>query len=205
MSIRAIILDFGGVLIHSHDERYRRAWETRLGLAPGELAERVFFNPVAEAATVGLATERQVWQHVCQGLGLDEATCAQLEADFWRGDAINYSLIHFVHRLRPRYKTAVLSNAWPMLRYYLSEVFRISYAFDTIVVSAEEGLAKPDPRIYHRALDRLGVRPAEAVFVDDMPANIAAARACGMHGIEYHNLDQVLAELEEILNHDHHR
>ncbi len=200
MSIRAIILDFGGVLIHSYDERYRQAWEARLGLAPGELAQRVFYNPVAEAAVVGLATERQVWQHVCGQLGLDEATCAQLESDFWRGDSINHALIQYVHQLRPRYKTAILSNAWPMLRYYLNEVFRISYAFDTIIVSAEEGLAKPDPRIYERAVARLGVRPEEAVFVDDLEENIAAARACGLHGIRYQTLEQVLDELATLLD-----
>lgn len=200
MTLRAIILDFGDVIISSHDESYRRAWEDRLGLAPGELANRVFNNPVAEAAVVGLATERMVWQHVCQSLGLDEVTCAQLETDFWRGDVVNHSLIHYVHRLRPRYKTAVLSNAWPMLRYYLSEVFRVSYAFDTIVISAEEGVAKPDPRIYQLTLDRLGLQPHEAVFVDDLAVNIAAARECGLYGIQYQSLEQTLTELEALLH-----
>ncbi len=199
MTIRAVILDFGGVLIHNHDGRARRAWEERLGLKAGELAALVFNNPVAAAATVGKATEPQVWEYVCQHLGLDEGACAQLEEDFWKGDVINHTLVAYAHHLRPRYRTAILSNAWPKLRYYLSEAFRISYAFDTLIISAEEGLAKPDQRIYFRAVERLGVRPAEAVFVDDLPENVAAARACGLYAIQYENTDQVLHELNALL------
>ncbi len=199
MSIRAIILDFGGVLIHNHDGAARHQWERRLGLTPGALEKLVFENPAAAEATVGRATEYHVWRFVCQNLGLNEADCAQLQQDFWKGDAINTTLVTYVHRLRPRYKTAILSNAWPMLRYYLTEQFRIAYAFDTIVVSAEEGLAKPDPCIYLRAVERLGVQPQEAVFVDDMAKNIAAARTCGLYAIQYESTEQVLKALDELL------
>jgi HAD superfamily hydrolase (TIGR01509 family) len=56
---------------------------------------------------------------------------------------------------------------------------------DDILISAEVGLAKPDPRIYRLAAERLGVRPDEAVFVDDFAANVEGARAVGMRAIHF--------------------
>ena len=52
-----------------------------------------------------------------------------------------------------------------------------------VVDSSALGMRKPDPAIYHHVLDELGVVPAASVFVDDMAANVAAARAVGMHGV----------------------
>ena len=54
--------------------------------------------------------------------------------------------------------------------------------FRDIVVSGEEKVLKPDPALYLRALDRFGLRPAEALFVDDRAINVAGAEAVGMHG-----------------------
>jgi HAD superfamily hydrolase (TIGR01509 family) len=57
--------------------------------------------------------------------------------------------------------------------------------FDVVVCSGEEGVAKPDPTIYRLALDRLGVEPGEAVFVDDSRGHVAAARELGIHAIHF--------------------
>jgi 2-haloacid dehalogenase len=54
--------------------------------------------------------------------------------------------------------------------------------FQGIVVSGEEKLLKPDPAIYYRALDRFGLKPEEALFVDDRRINVEGAEAVGMRG-----------------------
>jgi putative hydrolase of the HAD superfamily len=62
--------------------------------------------------------------------------------------------------------------------------FPLDELFDAIIDSCEEGIRKPDPEIFHTALERLGVAdPARAIFLDDYPGNVAAASAMGMHGI----------------------
>jgi epoxide hydrolase-like predicted phosphatase len=73
--------------------------------------------------------------------------------------------------------------------------------FDTVVDSSDVGLRKPDPRIYHLTLERLGgVAPEEAVLLDDFEVNLAAARAIGMHGVSVGpDTDAALAELERLL------
>ena len=72
-------------------------------------------------------------------------------------------------------------------------------AFDTIVISSEVGVMKPDLKIYRLALGQLKVEPAEAVFVDDMPPNVEAARLLGMQAIRFQSPEQILAELAEVL------
>jgi 2-haloacid dehalogenase len=57
--------------------------------------------------------------------------------------------------------------------------------FDGIVVSGDEGVIKPDPRIFRILLERYGIAAAEAVFIDDVAANAAAAAALGLHGIHF--------------------
>jgi 2-haloacid dehalogenase len=57
--------------------------------------------------------------------------------------------------------------------------------FRHVLVSGEVGLAKPDPRIYRLLLERCGIAAADAVFIDDKPANVAAAEALGLRGIRF--------------------
>ena len=57
--------------------------------------------------------------------------------------------------------------------------------FETAVVSGEVGLAKPDPRIYSAAIERCRLAPERTVFVDDRLENVEAARAFGMHGLQF--------------------
>jgi 2-haloacid dehalogenase len=67
--------------------------------------------------------------------------------------------------------------------------------FDGIVLSGEEQLIKPDARIYRRLLERYGVDPARAAYVDDVGRNAAAARELGIHGIHFTAPAQLRDEL----------
>jgi putative hydrolase of the HAD superfamily len=67
------------------------------------------------------------------------------------------------------------------------------------VYSHEEGMKKPDRRIYEIACRRLAVAPREAVFLDDTPECVEGARRAGMHAIRFVSSAQAIAELEEAL------
>lgn len=199
MPIRAVIFDFGGVLVRTEDQTGRRAWEERLGLPPNGLADAVFNSEVARAATRGLVPVAQIWEHVAQTFHLDDAALAQLSTAFWSGDRVDTELVDDIRQLRPAYKTAILSNAWSNGRRVIGIDYGLAETFDEIVISAEEGLAKPDVRIYQVAAARLGVEPGEAVFVDDFRENIAGAQAAGMHGVHFRTRAQAIAEIEALL------
>jgi putative hydrolase of the HAD superfamily len=67
------------------------------------------------------------------------------------------------------------------------------------IYSHEEGVRKPDLRIYAIAAERLGVPPAEIVFLDDLPENIDAARAFGMRAVLFTRTPQAIADIEALL------
>lgn len=184
MSIRAVIFDIGGVLVRTEDLEPRRKWERRFNLPDWGLARLVFENPAAAQSTLGQAGPEAIWGLVAEQLALTPAELAELQTDFWRGDVFDQALLAYIRSLRPRYQTAIISNAWVGMR-AMHQPHLNAGTFDLIVYSAEEGLAKPDPAIYQRTLARLGAAPAEAVFVDDVPENVAAARALGMAGVHF--------------------
>ena len=70
--------------------------------------------------------------------------------------------------------------------------------FDGIVVSGEEGVIKPDPRIFRILLERYRIAPQEAVFIDDNPENAAAADALGIHGIHFRSPPLLRRDLEAL-------
>jgi len=197
--IRAVYFDMGGVLLRSESKTERRKWESRLGLADDALARIVFDNRVSALATVGQASTEQVWAEVGRLLALADGPLAELRADFFAGDAFDVDLLAFIRALRPRYKTGLISNAWPDAR-ASTRLCLNATVFDLLVFSGEEGVQKPDPEIFRRALARLGAAPGEAVFVDDVEANVEAARGMGMAGIHFLSPAQARAEVEALLH-----
>jgi putative hydrolase of the HAD superfamily len=183
--VRGLFFDVGGVLMRTEDLSPRRKWEERFGLAEWGLADAVFNSPPSRRASIGLGGSPEIWRHIAERFGLDEAEAADLQRDFWAGDRLDESLLAYIASLRPRYRTAIISNAWPDMRDYLSQSPGIQAAFERTYISAEIGMAKPDPRIYEFVLRDLSLKPEEAVFVDDFPENVDAARSLGMAVVHY--------------------
>lgn len=77
------------------------------------------------------------------------------------------------------------AETFPMAR----SRFGFLNAFDIVVVSGEEGVIKPDPRIYEILIERAGLSPARTAFVDDSPRNIEAAQKLGFHGHLFEGAD----------------
>ncbi|MHB8598194.1 MAG: HAD family hydrolase [Ktedonobacteraceae bacterium] len=199
MPIRAVIFDFGGVLNQREDQSLHRRWEERLGLLEGDLPKTVWGSELSALATIGQATASDVWQAIAARFGLSAAEIRELEHDFSVNDWIDVALVSFVRNLRPRYKTALLSNAWPDARELFTHTYGLSDAFDEMVISAEEAVAKPHARIFQIATTRLGIAPDETLFIDDWPPNVEGARAFGMQALVFISTEQALAELQQYL------
>jgi putative hydrolase of the HAD superfamily len=72
--------------------------------------------------------------------------------------------------------------------------------FDAVVDSSEVGMRKPNPAIYHHALEQLGgIAPEHAVFLDDSPGNVEGARRAGLQGILVTDPLDAVAELDALL------
>ena len=93
-------------------------------------------------------------------------------------------------------KTGLISNSWGLGIY---DRLASTDLFDATVISGEVGLHKPQPEIYLLACERLGVEPAEAVFVDDLRENCAGAEAVGMTALLHRDPAETVAQLERLL------
>lgn len=203
MSIRAILLDVGDVLLHERDHTRRFEWEARLGLAKGQLTRLVMESQPAAHAASGEVAERQVWQAVGSQLGLTYTQTLALQQDFWACEQMDTALVQFIAALRPRYKIGVLSNAWSEARAFHNAKFRFNTWVDAAVYSAEVKLLKPDARMYRLLLAQLGrLDGEECVFVDDKLVNVQAAQALGMQGVLCRETRQTIDDIQKCLDVD---
>ena len=199
MAIRALVFDIGGVLEITPDLGVTRLWETRLGLPAGEIDERM--HDVWARGSIGTITEDDVHQAIADRLGLDKQQCAAFMSDIWReylGTA-NEELIEYVRRLRPRYRTGILSNSFVGARQREQAAYGFEDLVDAIIYSHEAGMSKPDPRIYALVCSRLDVQPGEIAFLDDVDGCVAGARDVGIHAILYKDNVQAVQEIEKLL------
>jgi epoxide hydrolase-like predicted phosphatase len=199
MGIRAVVFDIGGVLEITPDLGVTRQWEERLGLPAGGLDERM--REAWIGGSTGTITLDDVHQALSDRLGLDQGQLAEFMADLWReylGTA-NTELIEYARRLRPRYRTGIISNSFVGAREREHAAYGFEDLVDEIVYSHEAGMSKPDPRIYALACTRLGVRPEEIVFLDDSEMCAAGAREAGMHAVRYTGNAQAIAEIDRLL------
>jgi HAD superfamily hydrolase (TIGR01509 family) len=195
--IKAIIFDIGGVLIRTEDRGPRSALERQMGMAPGEAEFLVYNSEQGRKAQLGLVTAGQHWGWIQRHLGLTDAQLQDFRTAFWGGDRVDHELVELIRALRPRYQTAVISNAMDDLRQVLLQLGPTEELFDLVVGSAYEQVMKPAAVIYERTLARLGRSAAEAIFIDDASANIAGAQAVGLATIHYQPGIDVRAELAQ--------
>ena len=94
------------------------------------------------------------------------------------------------------FSTALLSNSWGCDEYPRADFPGL---FDTVVLSGEVGMRKPEKEIFLYAAETLGLAPAECIFVDDMEANVAAAQACGMTGVLHTETAGTAQALQDLL------
>ena len=199
MSVRAVIFDFGGVLVRMVDDRPRLRLAEQLGLPLSQLDDLVFFSDSAQRASRGEISVGMHWEAVRQTLGIRPEDMPGFLEQYWSADDVNWQLLDYIRDLHPRYKVGLLSNAWNDLRQTLHTRWDIDGLFDELIISAEVKLVKPDPTIFHLAVDRLGVQPGETVFIDDIAENVEAARKEGLIAIHYQDTQKAFDELNQYL------
>jgi putative hydrolase of the HAD superfamily len=198
--VKGILFDFGGVLVRTATWEPRRRWEEKYHLQPGQLDALVFETQTAAEASLGLRPAADVWEHVARELSLLPGELAQLQEDFFSADFLDQELVTFIKEIRPPIRVGILSNAFLNGREIFTKKYCLSDLFDTMVISAEVNLAKPDIRIYLLAAQRLCLSPDEIVFVDDVPKNLGGARLAGLPAIHFRSTAEVIAALKRMIN-----
>jgi epoxide hydrolase-like predicted phosphatase len=184
--IRALIFDCFGVFFpdpifaYMHDpstpqDKAKALHALDVQAAQGHLRKEEFVNQVS---TLLNQSPEKVERRFFQGLNRDQ------------------QLVDYVQELRSKYRVALLSNiGGDMMDGFFTPAERDTL-FDTVVLSGDVGITKPDPKIFEVACSRLGISLDEAVMIDDVPGYIKAAKTVGMQGICYRDFGQFKHDLE---------
>ncbi len=208
MAPRALVVDWGGVLTEPL-EPSMRAWaeiddvdfdtyltvmRTWLGDHQGDLAAS---NPIAALERGEIEVphfEAQLAERLSTRSGHPVRADGLLQRMFDQFAGVPAMAALVLRARRAGLLTGLLSNSWGNV--YPREGW--DEMFHTIVISGEVGMRKHDREIFEHTLDLLGVSPGEAVFVDDLLANVHAAMEFGLVGVHHTSYDQTVTELEEI-------
>lgn len=206
--LNGLLVDYGGVLTNPLPEvmgRWLQAGEIDrerfAALTRRWFADDAAHNPVhdLEMGRISVADfERRLAAELIDadaGLAAPERAAGMLSRMF-AGMQVVPSMLDVVRSARAAgVRTGLLSNSWGL------DYPRDGWdaLFDTVVISGEVGLRKPDPAIYALAAERLGMPPEEIVFVDDLAANVRGAVEAGMVGVRHTDAGTTVAELEILL------
>jgi epoxide hydrolase-like predicted phosphatase len=200
--LEAIILDFGGVVWAPDDETAWLAHRDVMGAELGFESGAAMWSYLYEGgewwlAKTGRISDGEFWQRLLEPLGPTDTAAQRAWVDrlFEPFRVIQPRMRELLERIKERYLLALLSNASDWLTTALSEVFQVDHLFDVVVISAQVGMAKPDPAIYELTLARLGVFPSAALFIDDQARNTRVAEVLGIPSIVFSGVEELWAEL----------
>lgn len=185
MKTKAVIFDCFGVL-------YLDTKQSLLQSLPPEVA--VDLHDIFRQSNYGLLTREE---YITAATTLTGQTPEEFIEANTGGYRLNDRMIEKIRELKPRYKVGLLSNIG---RGWIDDFFdkhQLHDLFDAVVLSGEEGVVKPQPRIYEIAAERLGVGLEESVLIDDSADNCAGAEAVGMKAILFETNQQCLHDLKD--------
>lgn len=187
---RAVIFDCFGVLI---TDRLQQLCD---GLALRSATKAAEARELIRAANKGIVSSELYRERITQLLGL---SAEEYHRQVVSGAERNEAVLEYIRNLKPRYKTAILSNAGEggMLRRFAQA--ELNELFDEVVESGAIGYAKPEGAAYEYTANALGVHPDECVFVDDRELFCEAARETGMTAVLYESFGQFKSDLEKAL------
>ncbi|MBR2834294.1 MAG: HAD-IA family hydrolase [Coriobacteriales bacterium] len=158
-----------------------------------EEANAIKSNIVGKADT-GAITCEEMYQQLGE---IAHVSPSQVEAEWYDLAVIDAQVVNLVHVLKSTYRVVLLSNAPAPFLYRLLEANQLTSLFETITVSSEQHIAKPDPAIYMYLLQELGINAQDAIMIDDNPRNVAGAQNVGIQGIHYTDYKKLCEDLRE--------
>lgn len=208
-SIKAVLWDFGGVILSSPFDAFRQ-YEERRGL-PRDFLRRVnSTNPHGNAwarferGEVDAAAFGDLFHAEARALGHDVHGRDILPLV---SGEVRPRMVAALRKVKTRFRVACLTNNMPLGHgpgmavspEKAAAVAEVMALFDCVVESSKAGIRKPEPAFYEHACRLLGIAPDEAVFLDDLGINLKPAAAMGMRTIKVTDPDAALRELGAII------
>jgi len=194
--IRGLILDYGEVLCHRPSAKQLEQIAAAAGLDLETFTGR--YHNVRNDYDRGDLTPHDYWSKVVSDSNLltDELldTLRHWDVEMW--SELDPAMLEWLRDLRAAgFKTALLSNMHTDMALYARRVFDWLAPLDSVILSCEVRVIKPQCAIYERSLAALELQPFQACFIDDRHANIQAARDLGLTALQFHSIESLRNDL----------
>jgi putative hydrolase of the HAD superfamily len=199
MRLRAVIFDYGEVLSQPANRVVHRNL-LRIADLPQEVFDKLYWEYRLDY-DAGILNSSTYWEKIAAEAGTEFTPrqmeeIAALDARMWMD--LNEPMLAWAAEIkRSGLLTGILSNMGEGVLRAMRQSFTWLDDFDMHVWSYELGIVKPDPAIYIEAVRRLGVEPADALFIDNLEANVVGAKAAGLHSVVFRDIEQLSQELRE--------
>jgi glucose-1-phosphatase len=196
--IKTVLFDLGNVILPFDVSRLAAKLTVYCRLSTEEIVERLWSDRIANEFETGIMGPEAYFQHVselCGFVGLSFEKFVPIFNDIFVEDVAVGDLIR---GLKKNHRLGLISNTNPIHVPHVMKHYPTLHEFEKHWWSNEEGLRKPDPKLYHRALDHFDVEPGEAVFIDDLPTNIESAKNIGIKALLYQGVEPLKMELSKL-------
>jgi len=203
MMIKTIIFDFGAVLYQTPDLKWLKRWKKVFGLQDDPEISEILANPneseLMDEICLGRVSEDAIWQLVAEKWHINDGLMDKFRRNVSSKRMLNKPMVSLLTELHQRYQTGILSNAGYQTRGLMVEVLELDKVVEEIIISAEEGVIKPDPAIFYIALERLNADAETSLFLDDYLPNVETARELGMTAVQFIDNQQAASEIQALL------
>jgi putative hydrolase of the HAD superfamily len=203
MEIRTVLFDFGGVLFKMPDSKSIHKWMRFLGIKNSPEIFAMLENPheseLVKDICLGKITEEEAWRMIGTKWLIKPGFIQRIRRNFLSKRSLNRQMVEFMASLKGSYRLGILSNAGDQSRSLMTDVLGLDRFVDEIIISAEEGVIKPDPEIYSIALDRMDTQPEKTLFIDDYYENVQTAQQIGMKAVHFKDNQQTMRRILEII------
>jgi putative hydrolase of the HAD superfamily len=212
--IKAVLFDLDGTLLDRDEsvKRFIHSQYDRINRVVGHIPRETYINRFIELDQRGYVWKDKVYQKLVDEYNITEMTWEELLQDYtaeFKHHCVPFpNLITTLEKLKNcNIRLGIITNGRGQFQLDNIKALGIEKYFDTILISEWEGIKKPDPEIFNRALKQLEVSANMSIFVGDHPENdVKAARNVGMKGTwkrdpqwEQVIADYIIDDLAELL------
>jgi len=201
IQIKTIIFDLGGVLVFYNHMLAAKPMARLVGLSSDKVF-KIISSPDPNSRFANIcekgAHSEVYWNFAAKKLGIKNFPYKKFNflwnSIFWP----NKELLNFLPRLKKKYKIGLISNLGKEHKKYLLKKYDLNKLVNVSIYSCNVKIRKPSSKIYQTALNKLGARPEETIFIDDIEKNLIKAKKLGMHTILFKTNKQLFKQLKQL-------